>query len=296
MKLPPAILALRERVDREVAAFYELHAPAGSKLLLDSTGPSITRQYIVLSAIGLPRLREVGEVHAFSGSVYALFGFLAFASGNHRVSIDALCARGAERVFRDQHHAGRAPGLRALARLATGRPAFPSPEPVVRSLEYMFGDFVERPFSAFGERVFVYLARARDEPLRVLSNNDRCSPDVQVLREAPIKQVIALAANVPFVYGGRRGAIEYFDAVYARGYGDMLRAITATGGPTLISTPWREGRKDQRHFLKCYPEGHARWAMLKDFFALVGARPNRTWSHDIQAAFKRDGVGPRTDL
>lgn len=286
MQVPHNIISLKERVVKEIKANFAEHAPENCSLLLDSTGPSFTRQYIVLNAIGLERLKSYGEIHAFSGSVYALFGFMAFTTGANRVSIDSLCQPEAEKVFRDQHHQGAFSGLRSLAKLASGQSAFSSVEPLIASLEYMFGDFVDQPFSSFADNIHIYLAKSKDEPLLILSNNARCSPELQALRNAPIKQVIAMAANVPFVYGGVQQGTPYFDPVYTKHYVNTLKQITATDKPTLISTPWRSGKKENRHYLNCYPKGNARWLMLKDFTRLVSGRRNIAWSRDIYTAFK----------
>jgi hypothetical protein len=286
MQVPANILSLKKRVVAEIADDLARHAPEQSSLLLDSTGPSFTRQYIVLGAIGLERLARFEEIHAFSGSVYALFGYMAFASGRNQISIDALCHEEAETVFRNQHHAGRFSGLRAIARLAAGRPAFGTVDPLIASLEYMFGDFVDQPFSTFGSNIHIYLAKSKDAPLLVLSNNGRCSPELLQLRAMPIKQVIAMAANVPIVYGGARAGTPYFDPVCTCHYLPTLKAIAAGERHTLISTPWRSGQKDNRRYLNCYPQGNARWLMLKDFARLVSGQRNVSWSRDIYAAFR----------
>lgn len=286
MHVPANILSLKKRVVSEINDDLTTHAPEDSSLLLDSTGPSFTRQYIVLSAIGVERLAKFGEIHAFSGSVYALFGYLAFATGGNRVSVESLCHEDAETVFRNQHHIGRFSGLRSISKLMVGKPAFSSVSPLLESLEYMFGDFVEQPFSAFGANIHVYLAKTKDAPLLVLSNNDRCSPELEHLRDRPIKQIIAMAANVPIVYGGAREGTPYFDPVYTAHYLPTLKAITSTDRHTLISTPWRSGQKDNRRYLNCYPAGNARWLMLKDFTRLVSGQRNVSWSRDIYTAFK----------
>ncbi|MFZ6818802.1 hypothetical protein [Undibacterium sp. Ji22W] len=286
MQVPPTILSLKKRVTAEIDANFAAHTPAETCLLLDSTGPSFTRQYIVLNAIGLERLQAFNEIHAFSGSVYALFGFMAFSTGKNRVSIDSLCHPQAEKVFRDQHHTGAFSGVRSIAKLLTGQSAFSSTEPLIASLEYMFGDFVDLPFSYFASNIHIYLAKHKDQQLLVLSNNENCSPELEGLRSMSIKYIIAMAANVPFVYGGVKQGTPYFDPVYTKHYLATLKRITSTDKQTLISTPWRSGKKENRHYLNCYPSGNARWQMLKDFSRLVSGRRNIAWSRDIYTAFK----------
>ena len=286
MQVPANILSLKKRVVAEIGDDLARHAAEDSCLLLDSTGPSFTRQYIVLNAIGMERLARFGEIHAFSGSVYALFGFMAFATGRNKVSIESLCHEEAETVFRNQHHVGRFSGLRSIGKLMTGRPAFGTVDPLIASLEYMFGDLVDQPLSSFGSTLHVYLAASKHAPLLVLSNNGRCSPELEALRALPVKQIIAMAANVPIVYGGTRAGTPYFDPVYTNHYVPTLKRITATERHTLISTPWRSGEKDNRRYLNCYPSGNARWLMLKDFARLVSGQRNVSWSRDIYTAFK----------
>ena len=286
MDIPSNLIKLERRVGENVADFFESRHPENSTLLLDSTGPSFTRQYIVLSKIGLERLYAFNEIHAFSGAAYALFGFIAFATQQNIVSIDALCRPDAERVFRDQHHPGVFSGLRSMTKLAIGRPAFGSVAPLIASLEYMFGEFVNKPFSAFPKNIHIYLAKSKEDPLLILSNNDRCAPELLPLRDAPIKHIIAMAANVPRLYGGTQSNFPYFDPVYTRQYIPALKAIGSTNNQVLVSTPWRAGVKGNKYYLNCYPPGNARWLMLKDLARLVGAQKNICWSRDIYTAFR----------
>lgn len=286
MKIPSDLIKLEQRIGENIADYFSTHSPENSTLLLDSTGPSFTRQYIVLNKIGLDRLLSFNQIHAFSGAVYALFGYIAFMTKQNVVSIDALCQPDAERVFRDQHHAGPFSGLRAVAKMLIGRPAFDSIAPLIASLEYIFGDFVNQPFSAFPENIHIYLAKSKDAPLLVLSNNDLCTPELQPLRRAPIKRVIAMSANVPMLYGGARPDVPYFDPVYTKQYLPTLKKIGAANNQVLVSTPWRSGRKENKYYLNCYPQGNPRWLMLKDLARLIGAQKNVCWSRDIYTAFR----------
>jgi hypothetical protein len=286
MKISSNLIELDRRISANIADYFSAHRPANSTLLLDSTGPSFTRQYIVLNKIGLDRLFSFKEIHAFSGAVYALFGYIAFMTEKNVVSIDALCQPDAERVFRDQHHPGLLSGLRAVSKMLVGRPAFGSVAPLIASLEYIFGDFVNQPFSAFPDNIYIYLAKSKEAPLLVLSNNERCTPELQPLRQAPIKHIIAMSANVPMLYGGSQANVPYFDPVYTKQYVATLKKIGAAENPLLVSTPWRSGQKDNRYYLNCYPQGNPRWLMLGDLARLVGAQKNVCWSRDIYTAFR----------
>ena len=286
MKLPIQMHVLKQRVSQDIAAYFQHYQADETRLLLDSTGPGFTRQYIVLNAIGYERLRECKEIHAFSGSVFALFGFIAFSTGANRLSVDELCDPRTEKIFRDQHHSGSFSGIKSLARLATGGSAFSSTQALIDSLETTFGDFVNQPFSYFDANIHIYLAKTKGQPPLILSNNARCSPELQMLRQHPIKHIIAMAANVPFVYGGIQSNTPYFDPVYGGHYLPTLKSLTSDEQPTLISTPWRSGRKAHRHFVNCYPRGNPYWLMSKDFARLVAGFNNVTWSRDIFTAFK----------
>lgn len=286
MKLSSDMLALKSRVQHDVAHYFADHPAEATRLLLDSTGPSFTRQYIVLNAIGYERLLACKEIHAFSGSVFALFGFIAFSTGANRLSIDELCDPRTEKIFRDQHHDGRFSGVKSLARLATGGSAFRSTQALIDSLETTFGDFVNQAFSNFDANIHIYLSKTKGQPPLILSNNARCSPELHKLRQQPIKHMIAMAANVPFVYGGIQSNAPYFDPVYGGHYLKTLKSLTSDAQPTLISTPWRSGRKQHRHFVNCYPRGNPYWLMSKDFARLVAGFNNVSWSRDIFTAFK----------
>jgi hypothetical protein len=292
MKISSNMRTLRKYVREESEMFFKENDPIESQLVLDGTGPSITRQYIVLNEIGAERLKTFQAIHAFSGGVYALIGYFAFSTNSNLASIEHLCTADAEWAIRDHHHQGRFSGIRTLFRLATGKSAFLSPEPVIKSLEYILGDFVERPFSVFPQNLRIYLALEPGGSPLCLSNDDTCDPKVIFLRDWPIKKVIAMAVNVPFVYGGVHDKYPYFDAVYCAGYLDKLKSIGAHGIPTLTSTPWRSGRKGHSHFLKCFPKGNPRWQMLADFLRLIVGMRNKSWSADVYTAFRL--VGART--
>ncbi|MFZ6799295.1 hypothetical protein [Undibacterium sp. Di24W] len=286
MQLPTTQIKLKHRVHAEIEQHFAAHEAQETCLLLDSTGPGLTRQYIVLNAIGIARLHNFDAIHAFSGSVFALFGFMAFCTAQNRISIDELCHPKTERIFRRQHHAHWFSGVQAISKLLLGRSAFSSTAPLIATLETMFGEFVDQPFSHFGSNIHIYLARQKDQPLLILSNNAQCSPELESLRATPIKHIIAMAANVPFVYGGVQADTPYFDPVYTQHYLPCLKQIGLAHASTLISTPWRSGKKHNRHYVNCYPDGNARWHMLKDFARLVSGRRNVTWSRDIYTAFR----------
>ncbi|MBR7800653.1 hypothetical protein [Undibacterium fentianense] len=286
MQIPNDLIKLKSQIEQEVQTHFDSYAYEQTSLILDSTGPSFTKQYFMLNAIGMNGLSQLHEIHAFSGSTFALFGYFAFASGQHRVSLDALCHPDAEKIFRKQHHPQSLSGIRAICNLLVGRSAFPSIQPLLASLEYMFGDFVEQPFANFGTNIHIYMTKNSQLELLVLSNNDQCSPELHDLRLQPIKNIVAMAANVPFVYGGIQPNTPYSDPVYNPDYLPALKRIAQTDKQCLISTPWRAGKKGNRHYVKCYPAGNARWQMLKDFARLVSGRRNQTWSRDMYAAFK----------
>ena len=63
---------LKGHIQAQVEAFFSDHRPGEAHLILDSIGPAITKHYLVLSAIGVKRLHQLREIHAFSGGDHLL--------------------------------------------------------------------------------------------------------------------------------------------------------------------------------------------------------------------------------
>lgn len=286
--IPSGMRAMQARVRRDVTEFLERHRPEESVLVLDSTGPTATRHYVALNAIGRERLLRFKEIHVFSGGAFAIFGFLGLTSNSAKFTFPELRAVDTERAFRSYHHSKGALSVpRALFNLARRQSVFSSNAPLYAMLDHIFKpEYAHQPFSKFPPNVIVHLGRRAKPSIVRVSSGAQCDAVCVGLRERRLIDVIVSAVTVPMVYGDKRGKDEWFDSVYAGGYGAALKETYMTGAPTLVSTPWKSGKRDKVHFVNCFPTERQKLSMLNDFARLVLNLPNHKWGHDIYAAFE----------
>lgn len=284
---PPRMRRMQQRVRASVHAFLERHEPEESVLVLDSTGPTATRHYTMLSAIGRERLLRFKEIHAFSGGAFAVFGFLGLTSDNARLSFESLRSPSTERAFRQYHHPDALSVPRAVTNLIRRRSVFRSNKPVHDMLGHIFrSEYTHQPFSAFPANVTFYLGQKGQPAILRLANGPHCDDACTPLRDEPLVDAVAAAVTVPMVYGRGDGEDRFFDPVYAGGYGRLLREVSGRDQPTLVSTPWKKDASGTLTYVNCCPSERQKTEMLKDFARLVLNLPNHGWGHDIYAAFE----------
>ncbi len=285
--LPPPMLQLQRRVRQEVSEFLARYEPQDSVLVLDSTGPSVTRHYLVLSAIGRERLLRFKAIHAFSGGAFAIFGFLGITSHQARFALPQLRSPDTERLLRQFHHQRRFSILRTYLNLARRRSAFGSNQAVSSMLAHIFSPaYLAQPFAHFPAQVVIHLGQSGAQPVVSLTNGLPCHPACLPWRQRSLSDVVTAAVTVPWVYGRADGTDEFFDPVYTPGYRAALKEASLTGHPTLVSTPWRSGSKGDIQFINCFPGKHQKLAMFKDFVRLTLNLPNHHWGDDLYAAFE----------
>lgn len=286
-KISPRMRRFQARIRAEVGKFLKDHSPEHSVLVLDSTGPTVTRHYMVLSALGRDNVLRFKEIHAFSGGAFAIFGFLGITAQRARMDVPGLRSAETERALRRYHHQPRFSVARAWMNLARRRSAFGSNEPVAAGLAHLFqADYLSQPFRGFAPNVVLHLGQRGSPSVVRLSNGPKHDAACASLRDRSLGAVIASAITVPMVYGRADSSDTFFDAVYTDGYRAALKASSSTGSPTLVSTPWRSGRKGSIQFVNCFPSRHQKLAMLKDFVYLMSNLPNRSWAEDIYASFE----------
>lgn len=285
--LPEKMRALQARVRSDVQDFLGQNRPEDSILVLDSTGVTATRHYVLLNAIGRERLLRFKEIHVFSGGAFALFGFLGLTSNSARLTFPDLRAHQTEKAFRSYHHKGLMSVPSALLNLVRRKSVFSSNDPVYAMLEHIFRpEYAHQPYSQFPSNVVVHLGRKGEPPILRVSNGPLCDEECKSLREKRLIDVVVAAVTVPMVYGRSDGTDQWFDPVYAGQYGKILRDTYSTGAPTLVSTPWKTGQKGSVRFVNCFPSKRQKLDMLNDFARLVLNLPNHGWGHDIYAAFE----------
>lgn len=289
-RIPDNLQKMTARVRAEVAEFFSQHKPEDSVLVLDSTGVVATRHYAILSAIGRERLLRFKEIHVFSGGAFAIFGFLGLsAPGGARLSFEELQARQTERAFRRFHHKSTLGAFGALANLLRRRSVFGSSAPLYGMIEHTFASaHTQQAFAEFPPNVVIYLGQKGTQPIARLSNGPQCDEACKPLRALKLIDVIVPAVTVPIVYGRKDRQDRWFDPVYAGGYLGALKGACSSGAPTMVSTPWKHGKKNNIHFVNCFPERRQKLSMLADFARVVLNIPSHKWAQDIHAAFVRN--------
>lgn len=296
IKLPPHYAALSRKLRRDVEAFFSRHRPEESVLVIDSTGPLVTRQYQILDAVGLDRLLRLKEIHAFSGGNYVFFVYLGMMQGAGKISCLDLGSRENERRARMLHHVLPLSVPRVLWKLVRGKPAFDSVQPVYSWTDFILHDrFTHGRFNDLPANVHMHLSDAATRKSVVLSRRTLADGSMAALADVPLREIVAMSVAVPFIYGckGTRGS--HFDPVYATDHLLHIRRVCSSGAPTLVSTPWRSGMKGEIQFVQCTVAGNPKLILLRDLVKMFLNLRNMNWCYDVHAAFgfeRRRSVAP----
>jgi hypothetical protein len=284
MAIPDEVRLLKLRIQEQVENFFSRHAPESSNLILDSTGPSLTKHYIVLQCIGQERLLRFKEVHAYSGGVWAYFGFLALINGKANYRYEEFGDSKVESAMRRFHHPRPWGGLRAVTKLVTGKSAFGSVQPLTDLLKFYFEEaYLLQPLNAFSPNLKIYIGRkGHSDPSIIAGTSEGELREFSTMSAA---ELISIATKVPFVYGQPNRDDTWFDAAYTPGYLNSLRAASKDAQATLVSTPWKSGQKGGVAFVNCFGSRNPRLSMASDFAKLILNIPNKTFGHDIAGAF-----------
>jgi len=288
MPVSPKRASFKRHIQAEVDSFFARHEPRETCLVLDSTGPAATKHYLVLAAIGLERLRQLREIHAFSGGAFAYFGYHALSQGKTNYPLTALVEGHSEAAVRRFHHPSRLSPVRALSRLLLNKTAFGTTAPLINTLDFIFApEHLDKRLSDFPSNLTIYLgAKGQQLPVAVSARTSSGpAADGRQLHDLTVRELVTLATTVPFVYGARDRSNEFFDAAFTPGYRRTLRALVRQEYPVLVSTPWRPDTRGRITYLNCYGHDHQKLRMSIDFARLLLNLPNRDWGEDIEAAF-----------
>jgi hypothetical protein len=275
-------LANRERLvasfKSRIDAFFVQHHPEDTTLILDSTGPSATRHYLFLRALGMDRLHRMKAVYGFSGGAFAYLGF-------HAVHGDALAMpiehfyRRFDKIFRQCHHPEWFSPAKALTRLGLQKGSPFKPVALERVLLGIFSeDFLNQPLHTLRTN-FVPIVGVKGQDA-VKNARELMSP------EAAYRDLLMSVCRVPAFYGRPDASSPLFDAAFAKGYKKSLKELTRdSGGPVLVSTPWRDGDKGGTRYINCFGHNQQKLAMLRDFTLLMLNLPNKGYQQDLEVAF-----------
>jgi hypothetical protein len=289
IRLPPRYVAMSRALRSEVEAFFTQHTPEESVLVIDSTGPQVTRQYQILDAVGCDRLLRMKAIHGFSGGNFVLFVYLGLMLGAGKISCLDLGSRENERRFRRFHHALPFSVPRALLNLLRRKPAFESAQPVYSSLEYTLQpSYIHGRFHDLPANLHMHLGERATGKSAVLSHHTIADGTMAALADLPLSEIVAMSVALPLIYGSKGTAGTYFDPIYANDHARHVKRVCSSGAPTLVSTPWRSGSKGRIHFVRCTVPGNPKLILTRDLVKMFLNVRNMNWCYDVHAAFAFD--------
>jgi hypothetical protein len=209
--------------------------------------------------------------------VFAYLGFHAVQNGDLRMPIEDFFPS-FDRIFRNCHHPHFLSPVRALGnvtlkkRAAFDRQALENIQTSVFSKQYL-----DQKLANVDPRFIPYVG--------VRNQDAVANARVAFGPEGTLRDLLLAVIRVPAFYGPPTQNEPFYDAAFSKGYKAALRQFTATGAPTLISTPWREGYKGSALSINCFGHSHQKLSMLKDFTFLMLNVPNRSYQLDLEAAF-----------
>jgi len=292
IKLPRHYVTMSRKLRGDVEEFFSRHEPEESVLVIDSTGPLVTRQYQILDAVGFDRLLEI---HSFSGGNFVFFVYLGLMLGAGKISCLDLGSRENERLFRLFHHALPFSVPRVLWNLVRGKPAFDSAQPVYSSLEFILLDrFIRGRFKDLPQNVHMHLSDGGTRTSVVLSHRTIADGAMAALADVPLSEIVAMSVAVPFLYGSKGTRGSHFDPVFAIDHLLHIKRLCSSGAPTLMSTPWRSGMKGCIQFVQCTVAGNPKLILLRDLVKMFLNLRNMNWCYDVHAAFafERRSIAP----
>lgn len=285
-RLPANYVAMSRKLREDVESFFSRHKPEASVLVIDSTGPLVTRQYQILDAVGIDRLLRMKEVHAFSGGNFVFFVYLGLMRGAGRIAPLDIGNRENEVRFRRFHHALPFSVPRVLWNLARRRSAFDSAQPVYSSLQYILVDrYIHGRFQELPRNVHMHLSDRKTGRSVVLSHSSIEDGSMAALADVPLSEIVAMSVAVPFLYGAKGTRGSHFDPVFASDHLLHLKRLCGSGAPTLVSTPWRSGMKGSIQFVQCTVAGNPKLILTRDLVKMFLNMKNINWCHDVNAAF-----------
>jgi hypothetical protein len=268
---------LLEDFQQQIEGFFATRRPEETRLVLDSTGPSATKHYLVLRAIGSERLQRMKEIHGFSGGALAYFGFQAVQQNALAMPIADFFGS-FDKIFRSCHHADRLSPLRALHKIVLKKTSAFEHKALAQVIDSIFApDFMNQRLDSLAPNFHPYLGVKGQKEL---AHGCRVLPP-----DSSIKDLLLAACRVPAFYGKPSNLTPFFDAAFAPGYKPTLSRLTKSSQATLVSTPWRAGWDRNTFSVNCFGHSYQKAAMFLDFGLLLLNLPNHTYEQDLAAAF-----------
>jgi hypothetical protein len=266
-----------KQIEKTIYDFLQRHPAETVNLVLDSTGPSLTKHYLALSAIGTENLAKFKKIHTFSGGTFAYFGFLAAANNNCRHALPEYY-KNLDRTMR-RAHTELVPVLPPAIRFLRKKAFYNSAAPIESVIRYVFkDDFLASPASSLEKNFTAYYApsKGQDQALIQFSSGKTISGIDTVF------DVIRYAVNIPFLYG-RNGQMS--DPAFHPAYRRALKTVANSGEPALVVTPWKSGEKGSTLYLNPFAPANQKLVMGRDILCLLTNIPNPTYGRDLKAIF-----------
>jgi hypothetical protein len=273
---------MNQVIQSAVDAFFSAHEPDTVRLILDSTGPSLTKHYLAMNAIGLERLAALKEIHSFSGGTFAWFGFHAAATGSCRHELTEYYSN-LDHHMRLAHASslGNLPIVTALPqvlRWIKEKTFYESSEPIEKVIQYVFSDaLLTKEAKSIAPNFTSWYTGPDGNLIPWSSQAQGHSDEIQTVFD-----VVRHAVAIPFLYGRKR---SLSDPAFAKGYGRTLKLLTSDKVPTLMVTPWREGQKGNTLFLNPFRPNNQKLVMTRDIACLLLNIPNRSYGRDLKEIF-----------
>ena len=247
-----------------------------STLVLDSTGPSLMKHYLILNHLGMERVSRFQKVHTFSGGTFALFGMHAGKTGNFKHAMGEYYQT-LDSTMRKNHRV-TLPVFSHALNFARQRSLLDSPAPLLKTIEYIFSDeYLNSSFADIAPRVGNVHAWLGSERTAVSMSAKAPSCDTMSMR-----QLILASTHVPFLYGPSQ---SYYDAAFSPGYRKVLGDIRGTGRPTLFVTPWKSGRRGDVWYVNPFLPANQKRVMANDLARLLMGIPNPNYARELRAIF-----------
>lgn len=250
--------------------------PESSVLVMDSTGPSVTKHYEFLSILGKDRLSRFQRVESFSGGTFSLFGYLAVMSQATSHPVE-FYFQNFEKKFRRAHHQSPVSIFTHMINLARHKSFNFGDQAIERTLRLIFSDdFLSTRISEIPDNFQPYLTDAR---------NNKLVASREATGIFTVHDLLLASTRVPFFYGIHTRH-KYFDAAFASNYREKVQSYRSSPTPVLISTPWKAGWKGNAYNVKCFDSSNPQREMLLDFVRLALNLPNTKYNRDLALAFQ----------
>jgi len=269
----------RDTFAEKPQAFVKEFASQTKYLVLDGTGPRVTMLLPFLQASGRDTLSAFERVYAFSGGVYAYFNYLAYNAGAYKHPVNCYYNE-LDKTLRSAHRQKKPQLLHLVKNYINKRPLYPY-EPFRDVVDFSFDrDFLNSKLIDVAPNFYPYIGiygQSEPVPLDEANGFDR--------QNITVRDALAMAVKVPFLYGGGTKEDIYYDANYAPGFLMARHKLLSNGNKTLCMTMWEYGIKNDAHFVNISRGREAKKILRRDVVSILFNIPNRYYEEDLRLTY-----------